>query len=165
MKRLSIIITMFVVGLSLTGCLESRPISEGGSLAPSDVQQIRALSQNWIDAWMADDADRVMSYLTSDVVLIPGGRVPMTGHDVIRNYWWPNDGSITTITRFEVEILEIQGEGDIAFTREHGMIEFTYEIDGSVSELSSESYSLSTLKRQADGSWKYDRRMWASVNN
>lgn len=165
MKQLSVIITMFIVGVALTGCLEARPMSEGGALAASDVQQIRALSQAWIDAWMADDADRVMGYLTSDVVLIPGGQEPMTGHDVIRDYWWPNDGSITTLTRFDAEILEIQGKDDIAFTREHGMIEFTYEVDGSVSELSSESYSLSTLKRQADGSWKYDRRMWASVNN
>jgi uncharacterized protein (TIGR02246 family) len=162
-KILSVfLLSITVIGISACSLLNA---PEDNSLTPSDISQIRDITNAYIAAWIAGDADAVMALFTDDPVIIPNQRNPIEGDAAIRAYWWPDDGTTTTITRYVIDLDEINGSGDIAYTRGHAELAFTYEADGTSSNFVSRSVSMSVLKKQADGSWKIARRMWTSLPN
>lgn len=133
------------------------------ALSPDDMAEIRALTDAYVAGWLAGDPDAVMSTLAEDAILQPAGQEPIRGHDAIRAFWWPDDGSTTTILEYEVELQEIGGSGSHAFSRGRGVLSFRYEQGGTVSEATSEATSLTVYRRQTDGSWLIARRMWAAL--
>lgn len=129
-----------------------------------DEAAVRDLEERYRAAWLADDPDGVMATLASDAVLMPAGLPPLMGHDAIRAYWWPADGSVTTIHDYELVVEEVEGSGDLAFVRGRGSLAFTYQDPaGEASSLSSESVHLSVARRDADGVWRIVRRAWSAV--
>ena len=102
--RLPFVLLLVIIGeLPLIAC--STPNSP--SLSTEDEQQIRALEQAYVDAWLRDDTAAILATLSPDVVLMPGGSHPLVGLDAAREFWWPNDGSRTTITTYTTTIDEI----------------------------------------------------------
>jgi uncharacterized protein (TIGR02246 family) len=162
-KLLSVFMLLFAV-IGISACSILNP-PQDNSLTPSDISQIRDVTNAYIAAWIADDADAVMALFTDDPVIIPNQRNPIEGEAAIRAYWWPDNGTTTTINRYIINLDEIDGSGDIAYTRGHAELAFTFEANGESSNFVSRSVSMSVLHKQADGSWKIARRMWTSVPN
>lgn len=129
-----------------------------------DEAAVRALEEAYRAGWLANDSAAVMATLAPDAVIMPAGLQPMVGDSAIRSYWWPSDGSETTIDAYEIVVDEVEGSGDLAYLRGRGSLEFTYrDPAGDVSRLTSEAVHFSVARRQADGMWKIVRRAWSAI--
>ncbi len=111
-------------------------------------------------AWRVNDRAAVLATLTPDVVLMPSGTAPIEGLAAAQAFWWPDDGSKTTITAYESTIEEVRDSGDVAAVRARSSMSFTSEKGGEVSEHTTSSMSLSVLERGDDGRWRIAVRMW-----
>lgn len=133
------------------------------ALSDGDRDAIRELDASYVEAWLAGDTAGVLGTLTDDVVLMPGGQTPIEGRNAARQFWWPNDGSRTTITSYSASIDEIGGTATLAFARGRSELAFTYERDTVRSTGSSRTMTFTVVARQPDGTWKIARRMWAPM--
>ncbi len=129
-----------------------------------DEAAIRALEEAYRTAWLANDSAAVMATLAPGAVMMPAGVQPLVGDSAIRRYWWPSDGSETTIESYEIAVDEVEGSGDLAYLRGRGSLEFTYrDAAGEVSRLTSEAVHLSIARRGEDGTWRIVRRAWSAI--
>lgn len=154
MRRL--LVTTVIV---LTACTPAQP-----AFTLDDETAVRALEEAYRTGWLSNDSAAVMATLAPDAVLMPAGVPPLIGDSAIRRYWWPDDGSVTTIEGYEIEVDEVEGSGDMAFLRGRGWLEFTYQdAGGEVSHLSSQAVHLSVARRAEDGTWRITRRAWSAI--
>lgn len=70
---------------------------EGASFTVGDETAVRALEEAYRTDWLTNDSAAVMATLPPGAVMMPAGVRPLVGDSAIRTYWWPNDGSQTTI--------------------------------------------------------------------
>lgn len=145
----------------LVACSNSKPNDD--SLAATDLQAINALHQAYVEAWLSNDTSGVLNTLTNDAVLMPSGMRPIAGRAEIKSFWFPNDGSRTTITDFTTTLDEMNGSGDFAYIRGRSRLAFTYEKEGSKSALTNEGMFLTIVQRQADRTWRISRQMWGPL--
>jgi uncharacterized protein (TIGR02246 family) len=129
-------------------------------LTPRDSSAIDSVRSAYVRAWLADDTSGVLATLDSDAVLLPPGRLPVEGHSAIRAFWWPADGSRTTITTFEWTLEELAGTPHLAFSRGLSTVAWSYQKDSVRSQQTSRSVNLTILARGADGRWRILRQMW-----
>ncbi|HSM35784.1 MAG TPA: SgcJ/EcaC family oxidoreductase [Longimicrobiales bacterium] len=144
----------------------AEPAAESAEPAftPDDEAAVRDLEEAYRTAWLANDSAAVMATLTDDAVLLPGGMEPLSGETDIRAFWWPDDGSTTTITAYDIVVREVEGSGELAYLRGEGALEFTYTgADGESSDLTSRATHLSVARRGEDGTWRIARRAWSAI--
>lgn len=138
--------------------------ASGAGFTGDDEAAVRALEEAYRTAWLANDSTAVMATLSPDAVLMPSGVEPLAGDSAIRAFWWPADGSETTVTSYEIAIDEVEGSRGLAFLRGRGSLEFTYRSPfDEVTTHSSEAVHLSLARRGADGQWRIARRAWSSL--
>ncbi len=123
-------------------------------------REIEAAHAAYGAAWLANDRAAVLATLAEDVVLMPSGMAPIEGHAAAEAFWWPDDGSTTTITGYESAIEDVRGSGGVAVVRARSSMTFTWKKGGEASEQTSGSMSLSVLERGDDGRWRITVRMW-----
>jgi uncharacterized protein (TIGR02246 family) len=133
---------------------QSRPLTSRDSTA------IEAVRATYVRAWLKDDTAGVLATLDTSAVLLPPGRLPVAGHDAIRAFWWPTDGSRTSITSFDWTVDELAGSPELAYTRGVSTVGWRYEKDTVRSEQSTRSVNLTILAPGADGRWRILRQMW-----
>lgn len=147
------------VALVLAACA-----APGPTFTPEDEAAVRAVEEAYRTGWLANDSAAVMATLARGAVLMPAGMEPLAGDPAIRAFWWPDDGSETTITSYEITVEEVEGSGDMAFLRGRGALEFTYrDPEGQASDLSSHAVHLSVVRRGEDGEWRIARRAWSAI--
>jgi uncharacterized protein (TIGR02246 family) len=129
-------------------------------LTSRDSSAIEAVQAAYVRAWLEDDTSGVLATLDSAAVLLPPGRLPVAGHRAIRAFWWPADGSHTTITAFDWTVDEVAGTPELAYARGVSTVAWRYEKDTVRSEQSTRSVSLTILSPGADGQWRILRQMW-----
>src|SRR5689334_11799901 len=132
-------------------------------LPSSDAAAVRAATQEYRNAWLANDAGRVMATLTPDAIILPSGLAPIEGQDAIRRFWFPTTGPATTVTAMELTIDEVNGSGDLAVVRGRGTL--TFKTAGSDASTSLRSTFLNILRRRPDGRWLIARRMWSDLRD
>ena len=142
----------------LGACGADRQVSRG--LTARDLSAIEAVRAAYVHAWLTDDTLGVLATLDSGAVLLPPGQLPVSGHRAIRAFWWPTDGSRTTITAFEWSVDELGGTPELAYTRGVSSLAWRYEKDTVHSEQSTRNMSLTVLAPGADGRWRILRQMW-----
>jgi uncharacterized protein (TIGR02246 family) len=134
------------------------------TFSTDDEAAVRTLEEAYRIAWLANDSAAVMATLEPDAVLMPAGLEPLSGETAIRRYWWPEDGSATTITGYDIGIEDVHGSGDVAWLRGSSTLAFTYtSATGEVSSLQSRSVHLSVARRGSDGTWRITRRAWSAL--
>ena len=131
------------------------------SLSATDAAAIRAATLAYRDAWLANDAERVMATLTRDAVLLPSGLPAIQGSAAIRGFWWPVAAAATTVTAMELAIETIDGCGDVAFVRGRGTLTFTMA-DRSAPRSQASTF-INVLRRQRNGAWLIAERMWSDM--
>jgi ketosteroid isomerase-like protein len=135
------------------------------TLLPADSAAVSATQAAFVDAWLRDDTTGVLAQLDTSVVLVPPGSTPVTGHDAVRAYWWPKDGSRTRITSFGWSASEIAGSGDIAYMRGISSLGWTYAKDSAEQRMTARSHALIIMRRSAPGRWVIARQMWSPAPN
>jgi len=153
----SMVVAVVISGFSCSN------IPEQG-LSESDREAIRALEHDYTANWLAGDTLAVMNLLAEEAVIMPAGIRPISGIREIRSFWWPDDGSTTTVERYVTVIDEIAGDGRLAYVRGTGHLEFTYAMDGEMSEHTSDNMFLMVVRKNAEGKWKIWRRMWGGFD-
>ena len=149
--------------LALVGCTTAR--LGAGSLSDEDRAAIRALDGAYVAGWLANDSGAVLATLDTGVVLLPAGNRPHTGLDAARTFWWPRDGSRTTITGYAATIDELDGTPALAYVRGTSTLAFTYERDTLRTNGTSRTMTLTLLRKAPDGRWRITRRMWGPLAN
>jgi ketosteroid isomerase-like protein len=114
----------------------------------------------YVRAWLADDTAGVLATLDSAAVLLPPGSLPVKGQGAIRAYWWPTDGSRTTITLLDWTLEELAGTPGLAFSRGMSTVGWRYQKDTVRSEQTSRSTNLTIFTHGTDGRWRILRQMW-----
>ena len=128
--------------------------------ATTELSEIERAHAAYGAAWLANEPQAVLATLAEDVVLMPAGLAPVRGHAAAEAFWWPDDGSTTTITAYETSIDDLRHTGDLAVVRAHSRMAFTWEKDGQTTEQTNHSMSLTVLERGPDGRWRITQRMW-----
>jgi ketosteroid isomerase-like protein len=150
---------LLLLGLGLVlACGEDT--NRGQGLTARDSSDIEAVRTAYEQAWLADDTLGVLATLHPDAVLLPPGRLPLKGEREIRAFWWPTDGSRTTVMAFDWTLDEMVGAGGLAFTRGISTVEWRYEKDTVRAEQTTRSTNLTILVRGTDGRWRILRQMW-----
>jgi len=134
--------------------------NQSQALTSRDSSAIEAVRAAYVRAWLEDDTAGVLATLDTGAVLLPPGRLPVAGHDAIRAFWWPTDGSRTSITSFDWTVDELAGTPELAYTRGLSTVGWRYEKDTVRTEQSTRSMSLTILAAGADGQWRILRQMW-----
>ena len=138
--------------------------SAGGELTGEDIVALRELEDAYVSAWLQNRREAVLATLAEDAVLLPEGVAPVEGIPAIEAFWWPADGSTTTVTDYRTTSDEIAGDGNVAFLRGRGDLSFTWTTaDSSGGERESHSAFLSIARKGPDGSWRIARRMWHQI--
>ncbi len=144
--------------LALVAC--DAPSAHSVRLTAGDSVAIREVQSSYVRAWLADDTLGVLATLSPDAVLMPPGREPVIGQAAIRAFWWPDDGSRTTIESFEWPIAELDGGSGFAYTRGFSTLSWLYEKDTVRQSSTVRSANLTLLRRQADGTWRISHQIW-----
>ena len=151
---------MMLILALLLGVLQRSNVPPTGTSATDAAA--REVTMRYRDAWLANDAARVMATLTPDAVLLPSGLAPIAGTEAIKRFWFPAGGPATTVTAMEQTIDIAEGGGDIAVVRGRGTLTFT--VAGSnPSPTTLTSTFINVLRRQPDGRWLIAVRMWSDL--
>ena len=132
-------------------------------LSDEELSAVRSVIQSYADAWKEMDSTGVLDLFTEDAVITPSGLQPRQGKQALREFWFPNDSSITEISSYEIEVLDAGGSGEVAFTREKGSLSFTYTLHDLMIERSSTAYATTLYRKSTNGSWKIFSRMWTDT--
>ena len=130
-------------------------------LSAAEVAAIEVTRQQYIDAWIAGDRERVMDTLTVDAVLIPHHGVrTRQGHPEIRQFWWPADAPPSTIDAFSRQTVEIGGRSGLAYARGRFHLEYSWNDGAATHHVVNDGNDLMILREELDGRWRISHHMW-----
>jgi ketosteroid isomerase-like protein len=147
--------------LTFSGCAEKQL----SNLSNDDIEQIKKINSDYTNGWLDNDAEKVLGLYSESATIIPSGLSPIQGKEAIKEFWFPNDGSTTVIHYYNLEILDISGTNDLAYTYEHGNLSFTYEKEDFRLDRKAESHAITIYKKNESGEWKVRKRIWTDLNN
>jgi uncharacterized protein (TIGR02246 family) len=135
-----------VVALAIVACQPAA--QEAGPLSEEDAAAINALLSDVIDDELAGDWIGVAGVMTEDVVSMPPNLPLMQGRDA----WlaWVESMGIS-IAELTIDVVEIDGRGDLAYVRLAYSESFT--VEGASGPAAETGKCLWMMSKQADGSW------------
>ena len=129
--------------ITLTAC-QPQP----GPWSEEEVAAIRNTHAAYHEVALDKDWDAVVTYYTTDAVIMPPNQPAVHGRDAIRDWY----ASFPPVTEVELPIVEIDGRGDIAYVR--GTYALTMVIEGAPEPITDTGKNLAIWRKQEDGSWK-----------
>lgn len=157
----SLVLTLF----SLTACqppaeeesamseTEMSEMAEPAGLSTDDLAAIQATTQAWEDAALANDWQALAATYTQDAKLMPPNHDVVQGRAAIQEFF----GTFPPITDIQLDQLEVEGTGGIAYIR--GSYTITMTPEGAEPINDSGKY-LEIRHKQADGSWLLSHDLW-----
>lgn len=122
----------------------------------SAVQEIRAVASGIIAADNASDIERVLSYYSTDAILMPPGEAPVAGRNNIRPRY---EGLFADFTpEIEGHIDEACAGSGFGFVRGHNGGRLVPHGDGTARVLD-DGYII-LLRREEDGTWRISHLIW-----
>lgn len=128
-----------------------------------DASELRRINEAYLEAWLSDDASGVLALFEAEARISPSSLCPIEGLEEMGAFWFPDDGSVTTIHRFEAEDLSASVLGDLAVTTQKTVLEWSYEKGDTRMGRVQEGIDTTVFRRQPDGGWKIWRKMWTDV--
>jgi len=156
------IFTIIVV-LMVAGCIKQANVRKDTVMSkqPEDIAAIKQLSEDWSAGWLSGDPETLLSLLSDEPVLIMSSEDPIIGKEAIRelyqyvfeNYTFASDENYTRTT--DVEQMEVEVDGDLGYIWSKYTNTETPKAGGET--LEDHGQSVSIVRRQHDGSWKFAR--------
>ena len=126
----------------------------------ADEDGIRKTIEAYRNAWLANDQNGVLATFTDDAVLLPAhGAAAIAGKPAIREYWFA-PGPPATITRLDITVEHVDGDGALAFARGQDNVGWTMEEGGVTRKHYHPGTYLNVMRKLADGSWRIQAHMW-----
>ena len=116
------------------------------SLSESDIQNIRALSDKFTDHMLQQRFGELAKLYTEDTVVMPPGPT-VTGRSEVQKFM----EAFPTLSKFEFQIQDIDGHGDLAYVR--GSYLMVMMPAGATELVEERGKYVEVRRKQADGSW------------
>lgn len=139
----------------LVACEKSAEAKGVAAFTPQDSSAVRVEIEKWRTTLLAQDFNKWGTSVTSDVVMYPPNQQKTVGRDAAVAFVT----AYPKITKFDIEVDELGGQGDLAYDR--GTYTIT-AIGPNNATINDKGSFLSTFRRQPDGTWPHSRVMWHS---
>jgi uncharacterized protein (TIGR02246 family) len=126
-----------------------------------DIAAIRQLAKDWQAGWLSGDHEALVGLLSDEPVLIMSSEDPIIGREAIRTLYQYvlENHSFTSDDEFartsDVEEMEVEVDGDLGYIWSRYTNTETPRAGGETIKDSGQSVSI--VRRQDDGSWKFAR--------
>ena len=148
-----------VMGVSRPDFTEGK--NKSAELNPRDVSAIKATIEAYRTSWLANDAKGVLQTFTQDAVLLPARGAPaVIGKEALEKYWFTPGGPPTTITRLDITVDQVEGNGTMAFARGVDNVGWTITENGKVRRHYHPGTYLNVMRKLPDASWRIQVHMW-----
>lgn len=134
-----------------------------GTLLADDAAELRRINQAYLDGWLQGDAEGVLALFETGARIAPSGMCPVEGQQDMRAFWFPDDGSVTTVHRYEAQELGLTLLDDLGVTTQTTLLEWSYQKGDARMGRVQEGVATTVFRRQADGSWRIWRKMWTDT--
>ena len=133
-------------------------------LSDADVQAIRATLEDYRQAWLEGDAERVMSHVSDSIVLfVPGASAStIAGKSALRAFWFPAQDTVYPIRKYEITDQQVYGGGSIAIAQGRSRLSWEMVVNDSVLSASTSHSEFMTTLRKEGGQWKLFRQMYVT---
>lgn len=157
--------TVILLFFILIGCHEkSSQTIDYPNISDEDKEKIKNICKDYTNGWLENDSKKVLGLYADLATIIPSGLEPIQGKKAITDFWFPNDSSTTVIHYYDLELLDISGTTNQAYSYEHGELSFTYEKDDFRMDRKAESYAITIYEKGESDEWKIVKRMWTDMN-
>ena len=156
-------VTMTAMLRALVLCVTVAALVLPLTAAPADWQALRMLEKAYVDGWVANDQEKVMATIHPDAVIIPSGMSAIRGAEKIAEFWFPSDGSTTTVTSYRTTISDVHVHGDTGWLYGNGELSFTWRKGDERMERSQKSTFTMIARRETNGQWRIVHRMWSDT--
>lgn len=152
--RATRVLSLFAAAVTVVGCTAGAS-ETASTFTAADSAGVRASADKWVSTLLAKDFQGWGASVSPDVVLHPPNAKPITGRaaaiEFVRSY--------PPITKFEIQVDELWGSGDVAYDR--GRFATAVTLPNGVVVNDSGTF-MSIFRRQPDSTWAHDRVMWNS---
>lgn len=159
MKQSSISISFTILLLTLISC-QPKPTQK---VPTADELALKTLNQSYLQEWRSGNETGVLALFEEDARISPSSLCPIDSLDNMRQFWFPNDSSITTIHRFEASELSLEVLDTLGYSTQKTKLEWSYRKDDFRMGRYQEGIETTIFRKQKDGSWKIWRKMWQDV--
>jgi len=136
-------------------------LAADGKLSESDISQIREVHKRYESTWLNGDNEGVRALFTDDSVLLPPhSGTPRVGRAGMDAFWFPPGAPPTRVTKLEVVIKGLGGDGQVAYVWGTDEVAWITEQNGKQTAASHKGTFLNVLRKQANGEWKISHHMW-----
>ncbi len=160
MKKLLMIIPLVILLWFTFGCQQGEEVAEEPevkALSAEDVVAIKALGPALDETALAGDWKTLVELFTEDVVMMGPNSPIIQGRSALMEMI---ESSRMTVTEHVVELVEVDGYGDIAYGR--ATWKETFSIEGVAEPIKEEGKILGIFRKQPDSSWLIAVWMWNS---
>lgn len=132
-----------------------------GTLAEEDRQAIAQLPIMYVELALAEDWDGVANLYHEDAIQMPPDQAPVVGRDNIRQFLAQLLGSEggVTLESFSVDVVELEGAGDLAYARATYQFEISTTVDGEELTVQQQGPYMNILRRDEAGDWRIYRQI------
>lgn len=142
--------------LALTNTACQPPAQQAGRLSEDDVGAIEGIIQQYVQAILANDLNAWTGLWTEDAVVMPPNSPALEGREAIIQDWMAGP----TPTEFVLDVVDIDGGGDVAYVR--GTYSITMTAVGVPEPVRDDGKYLSIFKKQLDATWLFAVDTWNS---
>jgi ketosteroid isomerase-like protein len=153
MRSRSLVFVTLVAALAVASC-SGPQVKEFGR---EDATQLRQLIQEFVTAYNAKDAAKVQSLYSGAAILMPPNASTVRGSEPIQGYY-ENRFTVDGATDLQVDIMEIQGQGQIAYVI--GNVSVNFKPEGKPQ--SHDRGKILFIFRYLASNWKIEASMWSS---
>jgi sugar lactone lactonase YvrE/ketosteroid isomerase-like protein len=158
-KMLAVVL-FFAVGQKMAA---QTPIQK---VAPADSAAVQKILDEYVAAWLRGDEKGVLDPFEQRGRIQPSGMCPFDSLQNIRKFWFPTDGSTTTIHQFDLELQDMHALGsDLIFTAQTSRLYWSYHLGDSRAGKLQYGYATTVFRKQTDGQWKIWRQAWTDLKN
>lgn len=126
----------------------------------ADEQAVRDIHQAYVEGWKKMDEVQVLALFEEGARIQPNRMSPIEGKEAIRSFWFPDDGSITRIHRYETDLMFVEVMDSLAVSTQKSLLDWSYEQDTFQMARIQRGLATTLYRKQSDGHWKIWRQMW-----
>jgi uncharacterized protein (TIGR02246 family) len=130
---------------------------EAVMLPENEAAAIKALASSVDQAALAGDWPGLVGLFEEDCTVMPPNGSEIHGRSAFSTFIESMGLKVYT---HSIEFHDVDGHEDLAFAR--GKYSESFTVSGTEGTIEDSGKVLATLRRQADGSWKFSRWMWNS---
>lgn len=136
-------------------------IIAAGPAGADERQDVADLFETYRQIWLRNDRTvepDIMELLTPRAAIMPEGMPILSGHQQIRDFWFPADAPRMRVKSYEQSVARVEVSGDLAYL--YGAFALSFRADNK--KLSRNGTQMMVARRFGDD-WKIEALIWTSM--